>query len=160
LGFYFSFGKKNQIISRKKFGIIVTLIVVFLVILSLPIISRSFETHTGRFIRYDEIVWIVNESINSESEVRNFFNSHLINFLESSLNITKEHYLSYPDNPEPILKHMNIKFDKHHKVWRISIPIISKGADWNIDFFFGYIKPASHMHFSMTKDTGMVRIEC
>jgi len=170
VGLFLFFWNKIQRLGRKKIGITVTLVVVFFIILSTPIISRSLTTSTGRFIRNEEVVWESNQSIATETELKSMFESNIMAFWEQALNILKENQLSYPENAVPLLEKIRVDSSESYSSmnrWVIRLPAIPEGADWRIGFFDGYIEiyeegswhDTSYVFFNVEKENGIVRVE-
>jgi hypothetical protein len=170
IGFFLFFFKKIQNIGRKRIGIVITLIVIFFIILSLPIVFRSLTISTGRFILSEDVVWQANESIATETEAQDLFKSHIMEFWETSLNILRDSHLSYPDNAVPLLEQMRVYSTESYSSmnkWGIIIPVIPEGADWNIGFFDGYVEvfdegrwhDTGYIFFNVEKELGVVRVE-
>jgi len=170
IGLFLFFWNKIQKLGRKKIGIAVTLVVVFFIILSMPIIIRSLTISTGRFIQNEEVVWEANQSITTEAELKSMLESNVMEFWEPALNILKENQLSYPENAVPLLEKIRVDSSESYSSmnrWGIRLPVIPEGADWRIGFFDGYIEiyedglwhDTSYVFFNVEKENGIVRVE-
>lgn len=170
IGLFLFFWKKIQKIGRKKIGIIVTLIVIFFIILSIPIIARSFGYHTGRLIQNEDVVWEANQRVTTDKELKDIFESNAMEFWGLALKILEDNQLSYPENAVPLLEKMRIYSSEPYSSmnrWGIRLPVIPEGADWRIGFFDGYIEicedggwhDTHHIFFNVEKEDGTVRVE-
>lgn len=170
VGFFLFFLKKIKNIGKKRIGVVVALLAIFILILCIPIINRSLTHHTGRFIRSEHVVWQTNESVTTEKGAQDLFESYVMEFWEPSLDILRDNNLSYPDNAIPLLDQMRVYSTESYSFmnrWGIIMPVIPKGADWRIGFFDGYIEVSEegwwhdtwYIFFNVEKEIGVVRVE-
>jgi len=166
VGLFRFFWEKIKKFGKKKMRISVTIIVVFILILSLPIINRCIPIQTtSRLIISEHVVWQTNESVATETSARDLFESHVMEFWESSLDILRDNNFTYSENAVPLLQQMRVYSSMNR--WEIKVPIIHKGADWRFGFLDGYIEIneegwwhySGRIWFNVEKEMGVVRVE-